>query len=68
MFSKFRFTFFWGGAPTHAGPTEFEDKFEVIIRQLFISLTHWPKAVRYFENTLKPLKEIYSIFELTYYK
>ena len=32
MFSKFRFTFFWGGAPTDAGPTEFEDKFEVIIR------------------------------------
>ena len=32
--------------------------FEVIKRYLCISLTHQPKAVRYFEITLKPLTEI----------
>ena len=32
--------------------------FKVVIRQLCISLTHQPKAVRYFQNTLKPLREI----------
>ena len=32
--------------------------FRVIMRQLCISLIHQPKALRYFENTLKPLTEM----------
>ena len=32
--------------------------FNVIIRELCISLTHQPKAVHYFETTLKSLSEI----------
>ena len=32
--------------------------FKVIIKQLSISLTHYLKAIHYFENTLKALTEI----------